>query len=111
MKTTLFLAFALLAPGIAWADQTDGIGCPPIDAKGHQLAHGQTGTLYLGDPSKNGSQAPDSDDGHTSVYRLPQGGAGYFLACHYAGASSGLVLPIPAPAKVCRQDASSFVCR
>lgn len=111
MKAVLFLALALVLPSAGYAQQTGGIGCPPIDGSGRRLTHGQAGTLYLGNPAKKGSQAPDSDDGRVSVYRLPQGGDGYFLACHYDGSATAAIYPVPAAAKSCRQDASSFVCR
>ena len=88
-----------------------GIACPSADAAGRPLRAGATGTLYLGDPAERRSQAPDGMEAQADVFRLPHGGSEYVLVCAYRGGVAGAPIEVPASARECRQDASSFACR
>jgi hypothetical protein len=50
-------------------------------------------------------------EAQANVFRLPHGGSGYVLVCAYRGGVAGAPIEVPASARECRQDASSFACR
>lgn len=88
-----------------------GIACPSADGAGRPLRVGATATLYFGDPAKKGSQAPDRLDGAVNVFKLPQGGAGYYIVCNYRDGHLGAPISVPASAKEGQHNATSFTCR
>ena len=88
------------------------VACPATNL-GRPRSRTGFGSVFDGDPANLVELAPGSVPGpngsFVNTWNL-QAGRAHVLVCRYAGAPD-VVLPLGPAARVCRQDATTFVCR